>query len=69
MQLRISLSSKGALLTRIQLGGQQGSQVLFCRAALQLGGPQHILVPVVVPPWMQDSALLAELHEIVSPCV
>ena len=28
----------------IQLGGHQDPQVFFCRAAFQLGGPQHVLV-------------------------
>ncbi|KAK4832039.1 hypothetical protein QYF61_020554 [Mycteria americana] len=40
-------------------------QVLFCQAAFQLAGPQHILVPGVVPSQVQDFALfLVELHEI-----
>jgi len=43
--------------------------VLFCQTALQPGGSQHVLVPGVVPPLLQDFALsLLELHEVpVSP--
>ena len=41
----------------------QESQALFCKAAFQLGGPQQVRVPEVVPP--QDFALpLVELHEV-----
>lgn len=39
----------------------------FCQAAFQTVGPQHILVPEVVPPQGQGFALLlAELHEVAS---
>lgn len=34
------------------------TQVLFCKAALQLGGPQHILVHGVVHPQVQDLAFV-----------
>ncbi|GAB0186707.1 ectonucleotide pyrophosphatase/phosphodiesterase family member 3 [Grus japonensis] len=41
------------------------SQVLLCRAASQLAGLQHLLVPGVVPPQVQDFALpLVGLHEV-----
>ncbi|KAK4830703.1 hypothetical protein QYF61_012872 [Mycteria americana] len=40
-------------------------QIRFCRAAFQLGGPQYILVPGVVPAQVQDFVLLlVELHEV-----
>jgi len=36
----------------------------FCKSTFQLCGPQHVLMPGVVPPQVQDFALLlAELHE------
>lgn len=41
------------------------SQVLFCEAAFQLIGPQHVLVHTVIFPQMQDFAfLLVELEDI-----
>ena len=53
---------KGTLLTHIQLGVHQ---VLFCKAAFHLGGPQHILVCEVVLPQVQDFTLpLVEFHEV-----
>ncbi|KAK4806786.1 hypothetical protein QYF61_005582 [Mycteria americana] len=59
----------GTLLAHVQPGVHQDPQVLFCQAAFQLGGPQHVLVPGVVPLQGQDFALpLVELHEVpVSP--
>ncbi|GAB0175715.1 cAMP-dependent protein kinase inhibitor alpha [Grus japonensis] len=43
----------------------QDPQVLFCQAAFQLGSPQHVLVPGVVPPQVQDFPLpFVELHEV-----
>lgn len=59
------LSSKCTLLTYVQLLVHQDPLVLFCTAAFQLGG----LVPGVVPPHVQEFALLFdELHEVlVSP--
>lgn len=49
--------------------GGRTPRTLFCRAACQLGGPQQVLVPGVVPFQVKNSALLpAEFHEIfVSP--
>ncbi|KAK4818982.1 LOW QUALITY PROTEIN: hypothetical protein QYF61_022649 [Mycteria americana] len=46
-----------------------GPQVLSCQAAFQLSSPQNILVHGVVPPQVQDLALLlVEVHEVpVSP--
>ncbi|PKU44133.1 hypothetical protein llap_5545 [Limosa lapponica baueri] len=42
--------------------------MLFCQAASQVGGPQHILVNEADPPQVQDFVLLVELHEVpVSP--
>ncbi|KAF1440525.1 Zinc finger RNA-binding protein, partial [Pygoscelis papua] len=59
------LCCKGTLLAHVQLGVRQDPRVLFCQAAFQLGGCQHILVHGVVPRWLQNFALpLVELHEI-----
>jgi len=56
------LSSKGTLLTHVQVNIHQGC---FCRAAFQLGSPQHVLLPRVAPPQIQGFVLvLFELHEI-----
>ena len=56
---------KGTLLVCAQLLVHQDLQVLLCQAAFQTVGPQHILVPEVVPPQGQGFALLlAELHEV-----
>lgn len=55
------------MLINVQHGVRQDPQVLFCKAAFQLGGPQ--LVPGVVPSQVQGLALhLVELHEVhISP--
>lgn len=42
------------LLTHIQHGVHQDAEVLFCQAAFQLGGLQHVVVHGVVPPLRQD---------------
>ena len=61
------LCSKGPLLAHIEPCVHQDSLALFCKAAFQLGGPQHILVPGAVPPQGQDFVLL-EFHGVpVSP--
>lgn len=60
--------SEGMLLAHVQPGVYQDPNVLFCQAALQLCGPQYMLVPGVVPSQMQDFARLVEHHEVlVSP--
>ncbi|KAK4811750.1 hypothetical protein QYF61_005318 [Mycteria americana] len=49
------------------MSGSKGRdrQVLFRKAAFQLGRPRHILLPGVVPPQLQDFALLhIELYEV-----
>ena len=48
------LHGKGTLPPHVQLGAQQDPQGLFCKAAFQLDGPQHVLVPGVVPLQVQD---------------
>ena len=60
---------KGTLMACVQPGAHQHPRVLFYKAAFQLGSPQHILVHGVVPPQVQDFALLlVEPHEVpVSP--
>jgi len=50
------LMPKGTLLAHVQLGVHEDPDVLFCYAAFQLGGLQHVLVPGVVPPQGQDLA-------------
>ena len=41
------------------------TKVLFCQAAFQPSGSQHIPVPGVVPPQVHDFALLlVELHDV-----
>jgi len=45
---------QGMLLTHIQHGVHQDAEVLFCQAAFQLGGLQHVVVHGVVPPLRQD---------------
>ena len=58
------LYNKGTLLAHVQLGVHQDPHVLFCKAAFQPVGPQHVLVDGVVPPQVQDFALpLVEQHE------
>ena len=58
------LCCKGTLLPHGQFGVYWDLQVPFCRAAFQLGSPQHVLVHGVVPSQMQDLALhLVEPHE------
>ena len=49
--------SKGTLQAHGQLGVHQDPQVLFCRAASQLSGLQHVPVPGVVSPEMQGFGL------------
>jgi len=49
------LCSKGTLLSYLQLV-RQDPQVLFCKAVLQLFGPQPVLVHGVVPPQVLDLA-------------
>ena len=58
--------SKGTLQAHGQLGVHQDPQVLFCRAASQLSGLQHVPVPGVVSPLAEDFLLLflIELHEV-----
>ena len=51
------LCSKGTLLPHVQLVVHQDTQVLFCKAAFQLGDPQSILVLMV-----QDFPLLHVGH-------
>lgn len=61
----LSFRSKGILLIHVQSGVSQDSKVLFCRAASQLDGPWHVLVPWVFSHQVQLFALLcADLHEI-----
>ncbi|KAK4831590.1 hypothetical protein QYF61_018350 [Mycteria americana] len=44
-----------------------GPQILFYQAAFQLGGPQCLLVPGVIPSQVSDLALLLiELHEVLA---
>ncbi|KAK4832711.1 hypothetical protein QYF61_025172 [Mycteria americana] len=56
-------------VTASVLGIEHDPQVLFCQAAFQLGGPQHVLVHGIVPLQVQDFALpLVEPQEVpVSP--
>lgn len=57
---------KGTLPAHVQPGVPQEPQLHFCRAAFQLGDSQHVLG--LVPPQIQDLALLVELHEVpISP--
>jgi len=63
IQLRIPTGhfcGKTTLLAYIQLGVHQAHNVIFCQAAFQSGGFQHVLVPKVVPPQVQDFALLCQ---------
>lgn len=46
---------KGPLLVHVQLAVHQDPR--FCQAALLLVTPQHVLMPEVVPPQGQGSAL------------
>lgn len=48
------LRNKGTLLFHVQLGGQLGTQVLFCQAAFPLFGAQCVVMPKVVPLQVQD---------------
>lgn len=54
-----------SFLIHIQLiDHQDHSDLLFCRFTFQLDGSQHVLVPEVVLPQVQDSVfLLVELHD------
>ena len=63
------LCGKGPLLADVQPGVHQDLWVLFRKACLQVGGSKHMLVPEVVPPYVQDFAfLLVEHHDVpVSP--
>ncbi|PKU46076.1 hypothetical protein llap_3645 [Limosa lapponica baueri] len=62
------LCPKGTLLPHVQPGAHQGLRVIFCQAAFQLRGHEHVLVPGIVSPQVQDFTLLVELHEVpVSP--
>ena len=54
------LSSYNTLLAAVQFSVYQDSYVLFCRAAFHLSGPQHVLMPR----WVQNSALLVELNKV-----
>ncbi|CAM9285466.1 unnamed protein product, partial [Bubo scandiacus] len=55
----------GSFLAHVQLGVHQDTQGFFYQAAFHLSGPQHIVVCGVVPPQVQDYALLfLELHEV-----
>lgn len=38
------LGSKGTLLTHVQVGVHQDLEVLLCKAAFQMGGPQYVLM-------------------------
>lgn len=62
--INLFFTSKGMLLTHVQLTVYQDPQVLFYQAAIQLGGSQHVPVPGSVPPQVRDFALLTEFHEI-----
>jgi len=56
---------KYALMTHGHLGVHLDAQVHFCKAVFHLGGPQHILVPGIVPPQAQELALPSiELYEV-----
>lgn len=48
------LCSKYKLLAHIQFGVHRDLQVLFYKAIFQLDSPQHILMPEVVLPQVQD---------------
>jgi len=53
------------LLAPVQLGVHQDPLALFRQAAFQWDGSQHLLVHVIVHPWVQDFALLlVDLHEV-----
>lgn len=55
----------GALLAHGQLAVRLRSKVFLHRPALQMVGPECVLVPGVTPPWLQDLALpLVELHDV-----
>jgi len=55
----------GALLAHAQLGVSQDPKIFLCRTALQLVGPQPVLVPRVVLTQVQDFAFsVAEFREI-----
>lgn len=54
-----SLCHKGTLLACGHLVPQD-PQVIFCKAALQLASPQHVLVQGLIPPQGQD---VAQLHK------
>ena len=66
MQPRMLLAFFAAtahLLARGQLADHQEPKALLCRAALQLFGPQCVLVHEVIPPQVQDFAFpFVELH-------
>ena len=61
--LCFSLCRKGTLLAHVQLGAHQDPQVLFCKAALQLGcPPAHTGAQGCFP--SGAGLLLVELHEL-----
>ena len=63
--MRLALCCKGTLLNPGQLLVHQDPQVLFCKAAFQMVGPQPVLLSGVIPTQMQDFAFsLVELREI-----
>lgn len=58
------LCCRGTLLAPCQPGSTRTSDALFCQAAFQQCGPQHVLVNSIVHSQVQDFVLLhAELHE------
>lgn len=61
------LCGKGTLMVRVQLGVHQNPQVLSCRGAYKLGGPQHI--PGVVSPQVQVQELALPFVELHKVCV
>lgn len=56
---------EGTLLTHVQVGIQQDSQVPSCRAVFQLGG-FHVCwcLGLFLPPQVQNSSLLVELRKV-----
>lgn len=59
------LCSKGTLTAHVQPFVLQDPQALFSQTAFQLGGPQHILLPMAVPAQVQNFPIpLVELHEV-----
>lgn len=64
MQPRMLLAfcCMGALVAFGQAGAYQNPQSLLCHAAFQLPTLQHVVVPAIIPPRMQDLALFFVEH-------